>query len=425
MRIPFQARTSTVRVSCGLVGVITSLLAAHSTFQIGFSRTLTERASKNMSVATATEAVKVSPKDPDSYRVRAIAFSKRREFGQAIQDVRQAISLRPADYGLWTQLGRNLDSNGETAAALVAYTEAHRLAPAFGSTCWDFGLQLVKLGRLDEGFAQLRNGVLRKPSLFPELMNLAWVKYDGEPTAFQRIISPHNDDERIELTRFLVKNAKPAESLFLDTLTESLSAGERRGIIREILAAKRFKDAYQLWRRDFGTSEQSDGTLEDGGFESGRLRDDEPFGWRIKKPQSTTISVSIDNAEAHLGLNSLRLEWSGNPSPSDEPVSQLLLVDPDTNYQLMFSARAHNLITGGAPVVLVTDVSGPDHQLARSQKLPLGDSEWRNFSVEFKAGLSTRAVRIEVSREACAQTPCPIYGTLRLDDFSLKQLEIR
>jgi len=177
---------------------------------------------------------------------------------------------------------------------------------------------------------------------------------------------------------------------------------------------------YDLWQPDFGTSKPPRATFDDGGFERGSFRVDEPFGWKTSKAPSATASVSIDKTEAHSGLYSLSIEWRGNPSPADEPVFQLLLVDPNTHYELHFVSRAHNLITGGAPLVRVTDVSGLDQLLARSPKLPLGNSEWQNFDVAFTTAKATCAIRIAIQREPCRESPCPIFGKLLLDDFSLQ-----
>jgi hypothetical protein len=164
------------------------------------------------------------------------------------------------------------------------------------------------------------------------------------------------------------------------------------------------------------------GSLEDGGFESGQLRNDEPFGWSVNKVRGVGTSMSIDKGDAHGGVYSLRIDWTGNPSPSDEPVAQLLLVEPDKHYVLRFASRARNLITGGAPFVQITDVI-EQGSLARSPKLPVGDSEWQNYSVEFTTGKLTKAIRIGIQREPCLQGPCPVFGTLRLDDFSVQRQE--
>ena len=131
---------------------------------------------------------------------------------QAIEDLRQAISLRSGDYGLWTQLGQVLENKGDSISALAAFTEAQRLAPSYGSTCWNVGMSLVNQARLEEGFRQLRDATLRKPDQFPQVMELAWAKYNGNVLAVQRALEPGNNEERIELVGFLIKNAQPDES---------------------------------------------------------------------------------------------------------------------------------------------------------------------------------------------------------------------
>src|SRR6185503_7596989 len=99
------------------------------------------------------------------------------------------------------------------------------------------------------------------------------------------------------------------------------------------------------------------------------IPDDEGFGWKVNKLPAT--KVAFEKSEGHTGVASLRINWAGNPATSDETISQLVIVEPSANYKLEFAARAQNLISGGAPIIDVTDVSDPKGtKLGQSTLLP-------------------------------------------------------
>jgi len=59
----------------------------------------------------------------------------------------------------------------------------------------------------------------------------------------------------------------------------------------------------------------------------------------------------------------------------------------------------------GVPVVLQQKTSG-----------------WQDFSIDFTSNDNTTAILISLQRESCSNSPCPIFGHLWLDNFSLLKL---
>jgi len=369
--------------------------------------------------------VNLSPQDASAYQSRAAELLKRGDFSLAANDLRQAISLRPGDYHLWSELATVLSRDGKMNEALAAAAEAESLAPDYTSTHWDRGTLLLKVGRRDEAFDEFREASLNRPDLFMSALNFAWDEYGGDCTTIERAVGVRNNRERLILIRFFIRNGKPSEAVALIGRMDNLSKDDRRGLVAEFLKARFFGESYALWAAGSASvsANQAGGAVVDGGFESGEIPDHESFGWQINKLPATT--VSIDKSEVHTGLASLRIDWAGNPPTTDETISQLVMVEPTTSYKLELVARAQNLTSGGAPVITVTDVSEQAEQgLGQSSTLPLKTTDWENRSVDFTTSGTTRAVRIALRREACGQ-PCPIFGSLWLDGFSLKRLELR
>jgi hypothetical protein len=103
-------------------------------------------------------------------------------------------------------------------------------------------------------------------------------------------------------------------------------------------------------------------------------------------------------------------------------ISQLVLIEPHTHYQLHFAARTAELVSGGLPRVLVID-TGNQQVLAQSPEFPREtNNSWQEFTIDLNSGESTTAVQITLQRERCSKSPCPIFGRLWLDNFSLQKL---
>jgi hypothetical protein len=119
----------------------------------------------------------------------------------------------------------------------------------------------------------------------------------------------------------------------------------------------------------------------------------------------------------------LRVEFSGNSSPGLPVVSQLILVEPSRRYQINFAGRSQEIVTGGRPLVAANDAAGEQKRLGQSTPLAQGDSYWQSFSFEFTTMPTTSAVLISLQRENCTTSPCPAFGSVSLDSFSVEQLK--
>jgi len=80
-------------------------------------------------------------------------------------------------------------------------------------------------------------------------------------------------------------------------------------------------------------------------------------------------------------------------------------------------------VTGGPPVILVID-AGSNQILGRSENLPTATTPWRTLNLNFSTTAKSNAVIIRLQRNNCDSSPCPIFGTLWLDEFSIDQTNL-
>lgn len=370
----------------------------------------------------AGRAVALSPADPEAHHARAVAFALSDDEGGAVGELERAAGLRPRHYLVWLRLGRGRERAGDVAGAVEAYGEAARLAPVYAAPRWQLGNTLLRAGRPEEAFAELRAAAESRPTLFPYTVELAWRAYGEDAGATAAALRPETPRERAVLARFLAKRGRAAEAV------EQWRAGgaaageeERRALVAELIANRQFGGAYEVWSGK--TSANGVGVLLDGGFEEKGTGGGVGFGWQFARGLEG-FGASLDVSGPREGARSLLLEFKGQPDASARLASQIVLVEPGKRYRLGFAARTEGLVSGGPPAVFVLDAGGPDARvLARAEPPPRDTGGWKGYELEFAAPDDTGAVVVAVRRVPCAAAPCPVFGRVWLDEFSLRQVD--
>lgn len=374
-------------------------------------------------LAAADEAIKFAPHDPDAHYVRALALSERNDFARAAEALQQAVALRPRDYQLWLELGNARDQAGDLPGAATALNRAVQLAPYYAQPHWQLGNLLLRAGQFAEAFAALRRASLSDPALAPQAIDLAYGIYQGEAQAVVGAIQPQTPAAQMALAIKFAQHHQATAALQLFRSTRAIAQPERRKLIAALLNTGHFAEARQVWR----TEQTRDGAgdpdnlplaaLIDGGFEQNINTDESGFGWQVQ-PATLAVKFVLDADEPLAGKHSLQLSWNGAAATATAVLSQIVLVAPQTRYQLQFAARTRKIVAGGLPIVVVRDAAA-GRQLAHSAPLPAGDSNWRSYNLEFTTEPATRAILITIERQNCTTTPCPIFGQTWFDDFRL------
>jgi hypothetical protein len=122
----------------------------------------------------------------------------------------------------------------------------------------------------------------------------------------------------------------------------------------------------------------------------------------------------------HSGRQSLRIVFKARAN-IDVSVSQLVVVQPGTQYDFQGFVKTSKLESAATPVIEIVDATN-GALLATSPAAPSGFNDWQNLAMTFKTGSKTEGVFIRVGRASCGDnTSCPIFGTLWYDDFTIKR----
>jgi hypothetical protein len=386
--------------------------------RVGFARARTESAD----LAEVNQALQVAPNDPEARTVRGLLLSRYGEYSDAVAELERAAELRPRDYYLWLELGMTRDQLGDQEGAERALRESVRLAPYYAQPGWQFGNLLFRLGRVDEAFAELRRAAKSDPILLPPTIDLAWSAF-GDVNGLRNAIQPQSSAEHVALARFLAKHGQGREAVAELRSAGAIPREDISALIAELLARDAFREAHDIWEYGYqiATLPDENSLTYDGGFEKPLEVNQPGFGWQVRE-NVAGISLSVDDANPYQGGKSLRIDFHGDPTPTVPAISQIVLVDPNTHYRVQLAARTNEVISGGLPVIVVTDAAMPGTTLTTSEPLASGTSPWHEFVLDFTTGAQANAVLLSVSRKGCAAQPCPIFGSLWLDAFFLRPM---
>jgi tetratricopeptide (TPR) repeat protein len=403
-----------------LLAIAACLIAIFLSAQFGFSRLLGRYAVLTTSPPTAAEAVRLTPSDAEAHRAQATVFKNLRMYQQAQQELEMAVSLRPKDDYLWLELGMIRDELGDSEAALRAFDEAVAHAPHYAHTRWQRANLRLRIGRYDEAFDELREAAKSNHSLLPALIDLAWSLSSGDAKLTEQAAGVESPESRIAFARFLARKGKGKETVEQFRLAEAyISEQYKRELVRELMAAHDYSDAFEIWKGETTNGNNRSSEIYDGGFEGTISFDEVGFGWNVSREQSK-IRVSQDTFDKDSGQRSIRISFDGNSSSASPIVSQTILVKPRQAYRINFAVKTKDIVTGGLPLLAIADPAR--NVVLSSSNLPQATGTWQKEALEFTTPPACDAIVLKLIRNECQTTPCPIFGLLWLDSFSIEEI---
>jgi hypothetical protein len=409
------------RVAISAVVVLVILLATWRVGRAGFASLLSTYASKSNKIAAAQAALSLSPNNPEAHYVRGAILEANGDLPAAVEEYTQAARLRADDYVLWLALARTRELTGHTNDALAAAKQAVVLAPHYAQPRWQLGNILIRSGQFDEGFRELRRSGESDPRLLLAIIDLAWQLSGGDIEFVKRTIQPQSPDFYKALAEYFKKKDRVPEAVEMFRAAGGAAEEERRLFLEELVSAKRFNEAAVLWSMDHPEDAPSMvSELRNPGFEQESNLDKPGFGWR-QDNKAESLSISLDLNKPKEGRSSLRVDFSGDSDLGPPVISQLILVEPRTRYQLQFAARAEDLVSGGLPYLIVYNATDGSI-LGQTGLFPRQATEWQDYVLDFNSAENTSTIQLTLRRFPCGKSPCPIFGHLWLDDFSLRKL---
>ena len=344
-------------------------------------------------------AIQLAPDDPQTHYAAALVYDKTfdaADLTRSLDEYELLTALSPNNYLLWLDLGKARERNGDLAGAENALRKALELAPNYAVVQWAYGNTLLRAGRLDEGFSQIRIAAAAKPEFMNAAVVTAMMLLDGD-AAKARDVLGSTPAVKAALATFQMHGGHHDEAAAAwDAIpsnvkrTEFREAGE--ALSAQLAAARKFRLASRVAGEVWDGDGPTVGRIFNGGFETAiKLKDARLFDWQIGIGEEPQIGLSEE--QKHGGGYSLFMKFNTMQAAEFRQFAQTVAVEPGKPYSLEGFYRAE---LKGAVVWEIVDTND-GKSLARSASI-LSSADWTGFRVDFNVPANSDGVIIRLVR---------------------------
>ncbi len=362
----------------------------------------------------------LSPADPQTHFTAASLHERALEAGDfetALREYEIAAALAPHNYLLWLRLAAARGRAGDTTGAEAALKQAKFLAPNYSRVQWALGNFLLREGRDDEAYIELRKAVAGDPSLAPLAAATALQMSDGDAAG----VSAKFQDSppiNVALAIQLAGQKRFDEALDLwnrtDTVDERYrdSAKQFRG---QLIENKRFVAAVSMKGTVESDAGSVFGSITNGGFEQPvKTEGADVFEWKVSR--GTYPQIGVTNTQKFSGNFSLVVLMNGQDTREFRGPSQLIAVRPGAAYELVVPYRSDSKSAASFHWEVVSAVDG--RRLALSPPLEITE-QWLKAVTTFVVPPDAEGIEIRFVRGECSGTKCAATGSFWFDDLTL------
>jgi tetratricopeptide (TPR) repeat protein len=415
--------TNSSKVKIALVGT-TFLLILFCFFTIKW--VLANTLAKNSQYKELSQiSIDWSPSDPQTYYSLAAINEKTLipdDFPRAIENYEKAASLSPDNYLLWLPLGRARERNGDVIGAEKALRKAIELAPNYSENHWTLGNILLRQGKNDEAFVEIRKAAETDPKYVNPAVSTAWQTFDGDMSVISNKIGDSPDIKSASAI-FLAKQQRFDEALnFWNTLSDNEKSVKFKENGKELVAAfianKKFRAASVVQSQILATEieKNSIGKFTNSSFENNvNPTSTATFDWQFT--DSLQPQIGVDNKQKHEGNQSLVVVFNSADGKDFRQLSQIVAVESGKKYQFQTFYKSE-LKAGSTVKWEVLDAN--DNKVLASTSAISVNSDWQKLTADFTTLATTEAVMVRLVRITCGSSVCPISGKIWFDEFSFQ-----
>ena len=367
-------------------------------------------------------AISLAPHDPQTHYTAAVLREKTfvpADSVRSLDEYERTAALAPDDFRTWLALGRAREHAGDAAGAERALRRALEAAPHYSEVKWILGNTLLRQGKRDEAFAEMRGAAEGDPARYANpTAAIVWQLFDGDSAQVKRFLGDS------AVFKAPLMNRLTGEKRFAEAaeIWASLNDEQKKTafldngiqLFTNALEVGKYRDALSIWEQtnaeDFDAEK-----IYNGGFEADvKAADASVFDWRIDagvQPQ-----ISLDDAQKHGGARSLVAVFNSPTGREFRGVSQAIVVEPGKKYAFEMFYKSELKTTA----TLLWQVAAPDGKVLAATPAIAPVAGWTNLRIEFTVPDKVDAIYIRPVRETCRSTLCPISGRVWFDDFSLQ-----
>ena len=412
----YQLNSVSRRSACAAVVALVAL-AVFSVAKWGFAHTA---AVQSDTVEVAALAADLATDDPQTHYAFAVLSEKTfatEDMQRAVGEYELAASRSPNNYLLWLDLGRARERNGDQPGAERALRKALELGPNYSRVQWALGNVLLRQGKSDEAFAEIRKALAGDENYTNAAATMAWQIFEGDVAAVRNAIGDSSQANAAFAT--MLTGQKRFDEAF--DIWERLPQDEKKTTLKEngqilyrqFLESGKYRFASRIGEQIGITSDSRE--VANGGFEEPvTAQSPDIFTWQIAEGLSPRIGPT--DGQKHGGIYSLLMSF-GQGSKAIRQVSQTIAVEPSTNYVLELYYRSDLKTQSKIKWEIVAAANGK--ALASTDAI-MPAADWTTVRISFTVPEDIDGVVLRFAAGDCDSATCSISGNIWFDDFSLK-----
>ncbi len=341
----------------------------------------------------------------------------------AIQDYRRALRNDPRSAHYWMDLASAEEASGDDSAANDAFVHAVSVYPDSAEVAFYFGNFLLRQGRYQAAYTQLRRAVSGDPSFLPLAISRAWQATGDASQIIDRLLPPDANsytqaidyfasiqqcDAALAVWSRLASSQKPVPAaatfpLLDELIREDRSADARRVWLQSVFGVNRpdtgWPDSSAVWNGDFAKN------LSGGGL-----------GWRWNPLRG--VYLSFEAAPQQSGVRALRLDFNGGSNVDLSAPYQYVPVEAGQLYHFHALMRTNGITTESG---LRFSISDPNHPGAVNVVTDnfIGTHAWTPVDADVMTGPDTHFLLLRLIRPPSRLFDNKLAGTVWIADVSL------
>lgn len=372
-------------------------------------------------IEVAELAVTLAPDDPRTHFIGASLRERTFESDDilaAVAGYERSAALSPNNYLYWLPLARAREAAGDRDGAEAALRRARYLAPNYSRVRWALGNILLRQGKFDSGFEEMRAAAAVDDAYAAPLVTAASQYFEGDPVQIRSALG-NLPSVLASYSQTLSLNKQFSEALDIwrqltpEERQVNLETGGR--VMTRMIESKEFASALRLANLLDDPPKYDVGRIFDGGFESGiSMQNARAFEWRIA--DGTQPQIALTDGQRRSGAYSLLIIFRATTGNEFRSPMQTVVVEPGNSYA--FEAFYRSDIKTLAKIRW--QITAVDGRVLCSTNTVAPTAEWAALTCDFSVPADTEAIAIKLIRDECAGTACAVSGNLWLDDISVR-----
>ena len=342
---------------------------------------------------------------------------------RAIRSYIKSLEIDPSATSTWLELAATYESEGNDVAARNAFLNAKKTYLLSAEVSWRYGNFLLRQGKLEPAFAEIRHSVEADPGRAAEAVSRC-LRVEPDANVILDRVLPAKSEIYMAVMADLAQDRQIENALKVWTrivaMHPKIALHDAFQLVMELRSAGRASEAHKVWEQAVelaGLAELAgprNSMVWDGGFESDVTG--EAYAWRFART-ARSAQTDFDTQEKYSGKRSLRVSFDGSSDVTFHDVCQVVPTEAGTAYELSAWMKSKDLTTDqGVRIELRPGIPGVNGAITADIR---GTQPWTRFAAVWPGTKQNQETQVCLRRDASDQEDNKIRGTAWVDDVAL------